>query len=198
MTQYLFGYGSLIDAESRAKTGDTGTAYPVRVSGLQRAWHVIAPRSGYTVVGVTSRQGASCNGVLVAIKPHELPRFDARERFYHRVMIPQRAVTMLSGARVSCPTIWTYMTSCPGEPSHQYPLVQSYIDVILTGCLALGTDFVSEFIETTHGWGSDWLNDRTHPRYQRAMAAVPRAAEIDQHLNALVPHAFSHRRNITK
>ncbi|PON14197.1 hypothetical protein C2W62_30340 [Candidatus Entotheonella serta] len=117
MAQYLFGYGSLIDAESRAKTGDTGRAYPVRVAGLQRAWHVVAPRSGYTVVGVTSRQGASCNGVLIEVSPHELPRFDARERFYHRVIIPQQSITSLSGEGLSCPTVWTYMTSCVGELS---------------------------------------------------------------------------------
>ncbi|ETW96464.1 MAG: hypothetical protein ETSY1_26515 [Candidatus Entotheonella factor] len=193
MGQYLFGYGSLIDAESRAKTGDTGRAYPVRVSGLQRAWHVVAPRSGYTVVGVTSRREASCNGVLIEIEPHELPHFDARELFYHRVIVPEQAVTFLSGERLSCPTIWTYMTSCPGEPSRQYPLVQSYIDVILTGCLAIGTDFATEFIETTLGWGPAWLNDRLHPRYQRAMATIPRAAEIDQLLQTLVSHAFSDR-----
>lgn len=198
MAQYLFGYGSLIDAESRAKTGDTGPAYPVRVSGLQRAWHVVAPRSGYTVVGVTSRQEASCNGVLIEIAPHELPRFDARERFYHRVIIPQQSVAFLSGERLSCPTIWTYMTSCPGEPSRQCPLVQSYIDVILTGCLAIGPSFAAEFIETTTGWGRGWLNDRSHPRYQRAMADTPRAAEIDQQLQALVPHAFAHRCDIVR
>ncbi len=196
MAQYLFGYGSLIDAASRAKTGDTGPAYPVRVIGLQRAWHVVAPRSGYTVVGVQSRRGASCNGVLIEISPHELPRFDARERFYHRVILPQQAVTSLAGKSLPCATIWTYMTSRPDEPSDCYPLVQSYLDVILTGCLAMGLDFAVEFIETTDGWASAWLNDRTHPRYQRAMTDVPRAAEIDQQLQALVPHAFSHRHDI--
>jgi hypothetical protein len=195
LAQYLFGYGSLINAASRAKTGDTGPAYPVRVAGLQRAWHVVAPRSGYTVVGVKPQREASCNGVLIELAPHELPRFDARERFYHRVIIPQQAVTCLSGERLSFATIWAYMTSCPGVPSDAYPLVQSYIDVILTGCLDIGVDFAVEFIDTTHGWGSAWLNDRTHPRYQRAMVETPRAAAIDQQLHALVPQAFAHRRD---
>lgn len=90
------------------------------------------------------------------------------------------------------------MTSCVGESSQQYPLVQSYADVILTGCLAIGTDFAIEFIETTQGWGQAWLNDRAQPRYQRAMHAVPHAAEIDQQLQALVPHAFSHRCGIAR
>lgn len=181
---------------SRAKTGETGAAYPVRVAGLQRAWHVVAPRSGYTVVGVTPCRGASCNGVLMEIAAHELPRFDARERLYHRVIIPQQVVTSLSGERVPSATIWAYMTSCPGEPSDQYPLVQSYIDVILTGCLAIGVDFAIEFIETTAGWGQAWLNDRVQPRYSRAMTDIPQAAEIDRQLHALVPHVLSHRHDI--
>jgi cation transport regulator ChaC len=198
LAQYLFGYGSLIDAASRAKTGDTGRAYPVRVVGLQRAWHVVAPRSGYTVLGVTPRQKASCNGVLIEIAPHELPRFDARERLYHRVIVPQQAVTSLSGERLSFTTIWAYVTSRPGEPSDAYPLVQSYIDVVLTGCLAIGVDFAVEFIQTTRGWSPAWLNERTHPRYQRAMTDPPQAAEIDRQLQALVPHAFSHRHDIMR
>jgi hypothetical protein len=132
---------------------------------------------------------------MVEIAPHELPHFDQRERRYHRVIIPQQAVTALSGERLSSATIWAYMTSRPGEPSHAYPLVQSYIDVILTGCLAIGVDFAVEFIETTSGWGAAWLNDRAHPRYARAMSHIPQAAEIDRQLQTLVPHAFLHRRD---
>lgn len=198
MTQYLFGYGSLIDAASRHKTDDTGNAYPVRVSGLQRAWHAVARRSGYTVVGVTPRRGASCNGVLIEIAPHELPSFDTRERLYHRVVLPQQAITPLSVAMqtLSAHTVWTYITSCAGTPADSHPLIQSYIDVILTGCLAIGPDFATEFIETTIGWVPTWLNDRRQPRYMRALTETPRAVEIDQLLQAHAPHAFSHRDDI--
>jgi len=195
MVQYIFGYGSLIDLSSRAATGETGQMHPVRVANVQRAWHVVSP-NGYTLVGVTSRRGASCNGVLIQVQPHALPYFDQRERRYHRVMIPQQAITSLSGERLSSGTIWTYVTSRLGEPNADYPLVQSYIDVILTGCLAIGVDFAVEFIETTSGWESIWLNDRTHPRYARALAHSPHAHEIDRQLQALVPHALSHRRDI--
>jgi Gamma-glutamyl cyclotransferase, AIG2-like len=196
MVQYIFGYGSLIELSSRAATGETGQMHPVRVANVQRAWHVVSP-NGYTLVGVTSRPGASCNGVLVQVQPHVLPHFDQRERRYHRVMIPQQSVTSLSGERLSSATIWAYVTSRPGEPSHAYPLVQSYIDVILTGCLAIGLDFAVEFIETTSGWESTWLNDRRHPRYVRALAHSPQANDIDRQLQALVPHAFLHRRDPT-
>ena len=193
MAQYLFGYGSLIDASSRAATGETGRMHPVRIAHLQRAWHVVSP-NGYTLVGVAPRRGASCNGVLVPVTPRVLPRFDRRERRYHRVIIPQQAVTSLAGESLSGATIWTYLTSRPGAPSDAYPLVQSYIDVILAGCLAFGADFAAEFIETTQGWGVAWLDDRAQPRYARAMSDVPQAAEIDRQLCARIPRAFAHRR----
>ena len=193
MAQYIFGYGSLIDASSRAATGDTGRMHPVRIAHLQRAWHVVSP-NGYTLVGVTPRRGASCNGVLSQVTPDVLPRFDRRERRYHRVIIPQQAVTSLTGESLSGATIWTYLTSRPGQASDAYPLVQSYIDVILTGCLALGADFAAEFIETTQGWESAWLNDRAQPRYARAMRGVSQAAEIDRQLRARAPQALAQRR----
>lgn len=195
MVQYIFGYGSLIETSSRAATGETGQIHPVRVTNLQRAWHVVSP-NGYTLVGVIPRRGASCNGVLTQVAPHLLPHFDRRERRYHRVIIPQQAVVSLSGEPLSCTTIWAYITSRPGEPSTAYPLVQSYIDVILTGCLAIGVDFAAEFIETTHGWETAWLNDRRHPRYARALAHNPQAAAIDRQLRTLVPHAIARRHDL--
>jgi hypothetical protein len=70
--------------------------------------------------------------------------------------------------------------------------------VVLTGCLAIGVDFAVEFIQTTRGWSPAWINERTQPRYQRAMTDPPQAAEIDRQLQALVPHAFSHRRAIMR
>jgi hypothetical protein len=38
---YVFGYGSLINPESRAKTGSTGEAIPVEVTGLERRWNFV-------------------------------------------------------------------------------------------------------------------------------------------------------------
>ena len=42
-------------------------------------------------------------------------------------------------------------------------LLQSYIDVCLSGCLELNEQFAIEFIETTHHW-REILNDREKPR----------------------------------
>jgi len=38
---YIFGYGSLINPDSRARTGVSGEAIPVEVTGLERRWSFV-------------------------------------------------------------------------------------------------------------------------------------------------------------
>jgi hypothetical protein len=194
MSHYLFGYGSLINSASRAKTGDTGAAFPVQVRGFRRAWNVVAAGGGYTAVGLTQSSASWCNGVLIEVTAEELPKFDRREHLYDRATIPPQAVTVLSGAALPAGSIWTYLISQPGQPSETCPLIQSYIDVILTGCLAINADFAAAFVDSTAGWEQPWQQDRLQPRYQRAMTHVPAAAEIDALLQSRIPGAFEQRR----
>lgn len=193
MVQYLFGYGSLINADSRARTGKTGMAMPARLRGFQRAWNVAARRGKFTAVGITPQPQASCNGVLVEVPPPELSRFDARERHYERVVVPGSALMLLPRDQPPPGTIWTYVMPRPGKPSAACPIVQSYVDVILLGCLRIGMDFAAEFIDTTTGWDNPWLNDRDTSRYQQTRRDVPQAQEIDALLHARLPHALQHR-----
>jgi hypothetical protein len=68
--------------------------------------------------------------------------------------------------------IWVYVPEGPsGEagvglplPDAFYPVLQSYIDICVTGAMEYGEDFAREFLETTFGWGPFWLNDRELPR----------------------------------
>ncbi len=196
MAHYLFGYGSLINGASRAKTGETGAAAPVQVRGFQRSWNVVAVQGGYMAVGITQHSTSWCNGVIVEVPAEELPKFDVRERYYDRVLIPHEALTVLSGLSLQDDSVWAYIVSQPGRPSESFPLIQSYIDVMMTGCLAISTDFATDFVQSTHGWNAPWLQDRIVPRYQRAMTEVPAATEIDVILQAEVPAAFEQRREL--
>jgi hypothetical protein len=193
MQHYLFGYGSLINAESRARTGDSGQALPVRVAGLQRGWNFAVRSRGLTAVGVTWQSQAQCNGVLVAVSASELPKFDARERGYERLPVPPQAVTVLSDAAVPVGNLWVYAVPRPQPASTACPIVQSYVDIILLGCLDLGQGFAHEFIDTTSGWEAPWVDDRQQPAYQRAMAHVSEADTIDALLQHALPQAFQGR-----
>ncbi|TPX58115.1 hypothetical protein PhCBS80983_g03369 [Powellomyces hirtus] len=96
---YLFGYGSLINPQSRLRTVPTPTtAIPATVHGLQRSWSYPCPRNNYTAVGVTRIPNADndsvvkCNGVLIPLASEDpesdLRRLDARESHYTRTQLP--------------------------------------------------------------------------------------------------------------
>ena len=115
-THYVFGYGSLVNASSRARSGYTGDAIPVRVLGLCRSWNVSVPpldtatsENGFTAresavvggrmtaLGTVFQVGSVTNGVLVAVDDVELPKFDARERGYRRIALDPSAVSVAEG-----------------------------------------------------------------------------------------------------
>ena len=53
------------------------------------------------------------------------------------------------------------LRSLPAEIS--FPITQSYVDIIMRGCLSISHDFARRFLQTTHGW---WHDDV--PRNQSA------------------------------
>lgn len=68
--------------------------------------------------------------------------------------------------------VWIYIQKdpIPADPSH--PIPQSYVDIIMRGCLTISEDFARSFIETTAGWNDEhedhWVDDRDVPIYKRA------------------------------
>lgn len=72
------------------------------------------------------------------------------------------------------------------EPTPQFPMVQSYVDLCINGCLEIeslyrtANGFAEEFIRTTSGWNANWVNDRIYPR--RPFIYAPTAGAIDKAL----------------
>jgi len=196
MRHYLFGYGSLINRSSRLATGQTGEAFPVRVKGLHRSWCVVAPEMNFTGLGVMKNPVSTCNGVLVQIDENELAAFDEREIIgsnynYDRLLIPNNQIQSHSnlGSNIK---IWSYIVKVPKNSDLKYPIVQSYVDVILGGCIDIGRDFADEFVMSTSGWHFPWLDDRTAPRYARYISGI-NTDFIDQILIQNIPTEFAKR-----
>jgi hypothetical protein len=82
-------------------------------------------------------------------------------------------------------TIWCFANARRRFPSNEHPIVQSYVDICLDGCLeieamyplAKRANFAERFIRTTSHWGPPWINDRIYP--WRPFVHVPRAFVID-------------------
>ena len=79
--------------------------------------------------------------------------------------------------------VWVYMPQNGGDgANHNYPIMQSYLDIILRGRLSIGKEFAESFLESTHGFWHDytihnpqleapaflWVDDRNNPYYVRA------------------------------
>mmetsp|Transcript_10326 Transcript_10326/g.21237 ORF Transcript_10326/g.21237 Transcript_10326/m.21237 type:complete len:233 (-) Transcript_10326:35-733(-) len=186
-THYVFGFGSLICSSSRKLTGQCGPVIPVVVADLERSWtaHVDFPGPspkissvlGATAVSVCEKSGSTCCGVLLKILDEdELERLDKREGGYERVPIPLSNISPLPSSTTPLPPellgeqnrFWCYtgFTQVPATPSH--PILQSYVDVIIKGCLEFSPEFAKNFISTTSGWDGYWLNDRQSLIYARA------------------------------
>lgn len=185
MTDYIFGYGSLILKESRNRTGISGEVFPVRVRGYQREWNQQV--GGETYLGITKNLESKCNGVLFEIPEGEIEKFDEREIGYTRVKIPLEKIESLKDKNLPKGNYWIYLPvqdKSLVRPTKKFPIVQSYIDVILTGCLQISKDFAKEFMKTTFKWNCI-ENDRANPKYPRALKELKFKYEIDKLMEGL-------------
>jgi hypothetical protein len=180
-TNFIFGYGSLINTASRNSTAAAPiAAIPVRVSsefGYIRTWNDRSA-SGFTALGLRrpgpGEKALTINGVLYPVEGSDMSKFDEREAGYVRVEVPLPQIEALGWQQLPASGhIWVYVpmepvekggTGLPGvglpQPSAAFPLLESYIDVVVEGGLEYGKEYARELIETTDGWGEYWLNDR--------------------------------------
>lgn len=106
---------------------------------------------------------------------------------------PQTGYPLCSGAT---PPAGLLPSEAPGlglrGPSISYPILQTYVDVCLAGCLEYGEDFAKEFIMSTFLWSRFWLNDRVLAR--RPWVHQQQYVKIDAMLKAALPQYFLRRR----
>lgn len=194
--QFIFGYGSLVETQSRTRTVPTARdASPVSVVGIHRGWFDQTPGNSLstTFLGAVSDPDCKCNGVIFKVTQQELDAFDQREAGYTRERINQKNITMLDGTK-SPPAgdIWFYASAEKRYASPKFPIVQSYVDICLNGCLELEAkypeakkaEFAKTFLKSTTDWSKYWVNDRIYPR--RAFIYSPSANTIDGLIKAVL------------
>ncbi|HEX5326109.1 MAG TPA: gamma-glutamylcyclotransferase family protein [Acetobacteraceae bacterium] len=201
-SSFIFGYGSLINRVSRnATAGRPIAAIPVRVSaafGYSRAWNDRSP-SGFTALGLRralpGESGMTINGVLYPVDGNDMAAFDAREQGYARVEVPRADIQAISWQGLPDQgRIWVYVPDVAGNPpgldlppaDARFPMLESYIDVVIEGGLEYGPAFAREIIETTKDWSRYWLNDRELAR--RPWVLDHQSAAVDKLLAAVAPH----------
>lgn len=198
-TNFIFGYGSLINDISRNSNCESvHEAIPVRISSefnYRRIWNYKNPTSQMCALGLElcsdTIEASTINGVIFPVIEKELHKFNERELNYRLIEIPKNMIETLSW--INIPTrskIWTYVPILNYDTNiqsnfradYENPICQSYIDLCLEGCLKYGEDFAIEFLDTTFGWNQYWINDRLLPR--RPWIHQPLYMKIDTLLNS--------------
>jgi len=202
LPQYIVGYGSLMQDESRLRTSPrAGPAQPVEVSGYRRGWFARTPWShfGTTFLGAVEDAAGRFNAVIYQVDADELAATDKRESGYCRARVVPAAVRFLD-PQSSAPAsgeAWIYVLPAEAAgraPDRAHPIVESYVDIFVSGCLEQEQrfhlqGFARECLSSTSAWSAHWVNDRIHPR--RPFAYQPRAREIDRLLEAGLPRFYN-------
>jgi gamma-glutamylcyclotransferase (GGCT)/AIG2-like uncharacterized protein YtfP len=174
---------------------------PARAPGFARGWWARTSAIGFTTtfLGAIPERSSSMNGVVYAVSKEELEATNEREQGYTPTDITS-TVQILSGSYRPKDKVWIYVNNFKeGErqkslPTPQIPIVQSYVDICLNGCLQIehgfpdAGDFAREFIESTQEWSVYWENDRVQPRRP---FTVPNAWKIDALLQKHLPKLFA-------
>ncbi|KAI2508184.1 hypothetical protein MHU86_6235 [Fragilaria crotonensis] len=237
-SQFIFGYGSLICSHSRAVTSPEHAhsfVTPVAVKGVERVWSKRSHRM--TAMGIRFNSSALTMGILLPVTAQDIKAFDRREQGYDRIELRLSDIdrvpflkeehyqhehheTFLNAKEQNARhavKIWVYIQKENLPPTEDYPIVQSYVDTILRGCISVGgEEFAKEFIRSTKGWhrddfsdssdGSDsdftdeivWVDDRCTPVYQRGdpIYMQEHAKVLDSLLQKYSPKHLHSRKNL--
>lgn len=187
---YVFGYGGLILAESRELTFRVKiNSTPAVLNGFERIWGHKVQEYNLTSLSLRKNPSRNCIGVIFPVTVNQLDLLDARETGYKRVKIPKDQIHLappLSFEMHHDLPIFTYITNNVSIPTEKYPIIQSELDAILTGCLReYGEKFALGVLNTTWGWNKNRHNDRKNPRYPWAK----NEKSIHEHIDRLLSKA---------
>lgn len=175
MRTFIIGYGSLINRSSLNRTLPiVKDIEPVYLNNYKRSWNALEDQTvslSTTYVGIEKSPGSVVNGIIFEIPEELLGKLDSREFLYYREKVDLHEIDFLSNKFniTENDNTWIYVTKNPKKPNEKSPIIQSYVDVCLSGCIDIEDefkveDFAKNFILQTTNWSKNWVNDRIFPR----------------------------------
>ena len=199
MRTFIIGYGSLFKKTSLNRTlPQVEVIEPVYLNNYSRSWNAcenIMPTFSTTFLGVEKSENSKINSIIFEVDKALLIKLDKREFLYDRVKVDLNDVEFTShlfDIKID-DNIWVYVTKEPSLPSDKFPIIQSYVDTCISGCLEIEEvfkieNFAVDFIKLTDGWSTNWVNDRIYPRAPHIHQ--PDAYIIDTMLNDNINQYF--------
>jgi len=157
------------------------------IRGWRRAWRHTDLRP---VAFLTAIPDPECqiDGMIAHVPNDDWAALDEREWAYDRLPATDAVTHPLT--RPLDIAIYAVPESRHSQPSRHYPILLSYLDVVVQGYLhEFGEQGVARFFATTDGWDIPILDDRTRPRYPRHQALKAReTAFVDDRLSQIGAH----------
>jgi cation transport regulator ChaC len=156
---FLFSYGSLINrtsAENVLKRRLSPTELvPALLRDYLRCWwaredlffEVLGREAKGVFLDLRSAPGSQLNGVLIQISAEELVRLKLREKNYDCLDVSQALQPQLPAGQIFTFVCRPEHRAQPGEADAFIP--QRYIDMVRSGCLAIGPEFLNQYDATT-------------------------------------------------
>ena len=188
---HMWGFGSLLNAFSIPKP--PSQVHPYVVKGLKRDWSEVGGMAIEASRNASCPGGFSSHAPFLRDKPAWADRIWCREVTGGRLVlefiyVPPRLKHLMAGQKYfhwesssnPAPPDATMADAClytnvPAEGTatahhKKRPLLQTYVDTVLLGALALGGEsYVHRVILTTGMWPRrHWVNDRHQPLYVRS------------------------------
>ena len=178
--KYIFAYGSLINHESRNKNMPNVEVIYGKIDSYKRSWCISVTERNFTALGLIKDATSHCNGVYIPATNEDIKSFDKREiegsgYKYERVLVQREFCDDL----FKDDEVYTYI-SIDNNLSNICPLIESYIDVVISGCLDYNYEFAEEFIKNTSNWNSNWINDRKNILYSNPKRLDDYYDDIDE------------------
>ncbi|MBA4783911.1 MAG: gamma-glutamylcyclotransferase [Rhizobiales bacterium] len=163
MERYVFGYGSLVNAQTHNYT----QTHKASLVGWRRVWRR-THRRDLAYLTIVPDPATRLIGVIARVAMEDWDALDLREQAYDRLSLG----TEVDHPLLSPVDLVVYsIPECDLMPaSATHPILMTYLDAVLHGYLqAYGEEGIDHFIETTDGWETPILNDRDNPLYPRAV-----------------------------
>ena len=120
----IVAYGSLLNLKSLEKTlGRKAILIPIEVKGVERIFNV--PFGKYSFLNLKPNKNSVIGAAYFELTDSELDKFSEREA-------GSRLIEVIKGYYAFC---WN------GKTNETLPVLQSYIDICVSGAKALGVEF---------------------------------------------------------
>jgi hypothetical protein len=195
---WVFGYGSLMSPDSPPEglsERQRKLFLPYRIkkeAGYQRCWNYRHGGVGINALGLRKVTQDKADHICGIAYPMDYEfaseLFSKREDGYRLLLLHEDLLEpMHPDYRIpkGCGYVWIVgepISKCKGPenltcenykckrhwPTHDSPILQSYVDEIIAGCLKYktlsgkndGMNFAAAVIRSIHGWENPWFNDR--------------------------------------